>query len=211
VTDDRPVVLIVDDDASLCRALARLARSVGLRTLAFPSATEFLRSERPDAPSCLLLDVRMPGMNGLDLQAELTAGNIDLPIVFMTGHGDIPMSVRAMKAGAIEFLTKPFRDQDLLDAIHLALERDRLRRDDARRTIGLREQFASLTKREREVMALVVRGLPNKRIAAAIGISEITVKIHRGQVMRKMRATSLPELVRMADGIGIDETRSPAS
>ena len=171
--------------------------------LSFGSTQEFLQSKRPDAPGCLVLDVRLPGRSGLDFQRELAESGIQLPIVFITGHGDIPMSVRAMKAGAIEFLTKPFHDQELLDAIQLGIERDRARRRDAAAVAGLHERFDSLTPREREIMALVVTGRLNKQIAGDLKVSEITVKVHRGQVMRKMRAKSLAELVRMADQLGV--------
>ena len=184
-------------------SLKNLIRSVGLRVELFASAQEFLRSKRPDLPSCLVLDVRLPGLSGLDLQKRTGDAGIEIPIVFITGHGDIPMSVRAMKAGAVEFLTKPFRDQDLLDAIQQALERDRKGRDQRAVLEELRSRFASLTSREREVMQGVVAGLLNKQIGAKLGTSETTVKIHRHQVMEKMEAGSLPELVRMADRLGI--------
>ncbi len=198
-----PIVYVIDDDASLREALARLFRSVGLQVKAFASAAEFLRNKLADSPSCLVLDVRLPGLSGLDFQAELAKAKIDIPIVFMTGHGDIPMTVRAMKAGAIEFLPKPFRDQDMLDAVQTGLDRDRDRRKNAGDTARLRANFATLTAREQEIMGLVTAGLMNKQIAGQIGVSEITVKVHRGSVMRKMEAKSLADLVRMADALGI--------
>ena len=196
-------VFVVDDDAPMRESLKNLIRSVGLRAELFASAQEFLRSKRPDVPSCLVLDVRLPGLSGLDLQRRTTEAGMEIPIIFITGHGDIAMSVRAMKAGAVEFLTKPYRDQDLLDAIQQALERDRKARDQRAAMEELRSRFASLTPREREVMARVVAGLLNKQIGAELGTSETTVKIHRHQVMEKMGAGSLPELVRMADRLGI--------
>ena len=196
-------VFVVDDDASMRESLKNLIRSVGLRVELFASAQEFLRSKRPDQPSCLVLDVRLPGLSGLDLQRRTGDAGIEIPIVFITGHGDIPMSVRAMKAGAVEFLTKPFRDQDLLDAIQQALERDGKARDQRAALEELRSRFASLTSREREVLTRVVAGLLNKQIGAELGTSETTVKIHRHQVMEKMGAGSLPELVRMADRLGV--------
>ena len=197
------MVFVVDDDAPMRESLKNLIRSVGLRVELFASAQEFLRSKRPDQPSCLVLDVRLPGLSGLDLQRRTGDAGIEIPIVFITGHGDIPMSVRAMKAGAVEFLTKPFRDQDLLDAIQQALERDGKARDQRAALEELRSRFASLTSREREVMKRVVAGLLNKQIGAELGTSETTVKIHRHQVMEKMGAGSLPELVRMADRLGV--------
>jgi FixJ family two-component response regulator len=193
------MVFVVDDDAPMRESLKNLIRSVGLRVELFASAQEFLRSKRPDRPSCLVLDVRLPGLSGLDLQRRTGDAGIEIPIVFITGHGDIPMSVRAMKAGAVEFLTKPFRDQDLLDAIQQALERDGKARDQRAALEELRSRFASLTSQEREVMKRVVAGLLNKQIGAELGTSETTVKVHRHQVMEKMGAMSLPELVRMAD------------
>ena len=197
------MVFVVDDDAPMRESLKNLIRSVGLRVELFASAQEFLRSKRPDLPSCLVLDVRLPGLSGLDLQRRTGDAGIEIPIVFVTGHGDIPMSVRAMKAGAVEFLTKPFRDQDLLDAIQQALERDGKARDQRTALEEVRSRFASLTSREREVMKRVVAGLLNKQIGAELGTSETTVKIHRHQVMEKMGAGSLPELVRMADRLGV--------
>jgi FixJ family two-component response regulator len=208
VTEERPVVIVIDDDPSLRKAIDRLLRSVDLRVELFESAQEFLRSDRPDAPSCIVLDVRLPGQSGLSLQRNLAAANIHIPIIFITAHGDIPMSVRAMKAGAFEFLTKPFHDQDLLDAIEAALERDRVRRADEKLIAELRERFETLTERERQVMQLVVAGRLNKQIAAELGISEMTAKIHRGQVFRKMQAASLPDLVRMADKPGITNIKA---
>jgi FixJ family two-component response regulator len=199
MTEAAPVVFVVDDDPSVRRAIKRLIESVGLRVEAFGSPQAFLRNELPDAPSCLVLDVRLPGISGLDFQRQLAETNIHIPIVFITAHGDIPMTVRAMKAGAIEFLTKPFRDQDLLDAIQLALERDNTRRAQEAEVAKLRERYESLTSRERQVLALVVSGLLNKLIAAEIGTSEATVKVHRSQLMRKMGADSLVELVRMSE------------
>jgi FixJ family two-component response regulator len=203
MTETDATVFVVDDDAPMRESLMNLIRSVGLRAELFASAQEFLRSKRPDVPSCLVLDVRLPGLSGLDLQRRTTEAGMEIPIIFITGHGDIPMSVRAMKAGAVEFLTKPFRDQDLLDAIEQALERDRKARNQRAAIEELRSRFASLTPREREVMARVVAGLLNKQIGGELGTSETTVKIHRHQVMEKMGAASLPELVRMADRLGI--------
>jgi len=203
MTAPESIVFVIDDDAAIRNALRSLIRSVGLQVELFGSAQEFLQRKLPDAPGCLVLDIRLPGISGLDFQRKLIEANIPFPIIFITGHGDIPMSVRAMKAGAVEFLTKPFRDQDLLDAIHIALERDRARRQRETEIATLRDRFEWLTPREREVLPLVVSGLPNKQIAAEIGTSETTVKVHRGQLMRKMGADSLPELVRMAERLGI--------
>ena len=208
MTEIEAFVFIVDDDASMRESLKNLIRSVGLRVELFASAQEFLQSKRPDVPCCLVLDVRLPGLSGLDLQRRMTEAGMEIPIIFITGHGDIPMSVRAMKAGAVEFLTKPFRDQDLLDAIQQALERDRQARDQRAALDELRDRFASLTSREREVMERVVAGLLNKQIGAELGTSETTVKIHRHQVMEKMGAGSLPELVRMADRLRIPVPKS---
>jgi FixJ family two-component response regulator len=193
------MVFVIDDDKSMREALHSLIRSVGLGVVTFGSADEFLQSERPDVPACLILDVRMPGLSGLDLQRDLSEGNIHIPIIFITGHGDIPMSVRAMKAGAVEFLTKPFRDQDLLDAIQQALDRDRRARSQQADSADLRNRFHSLTPRETEVFELVVKGLLNKQIALQLGTSEITIKLHRRQVMEKMQADSLADLVRMSE------------
>jgi len=204
-----PIVFVVDDDPSVRRSIKRLIGSVGLQVELFGSAQEFLLSKRPDAPSCLVLDIRLPGISGLDFQHELAEANIHIPIIFITAHGDIPMTVRAMKAGAVEFLTKPFREQDLLDAIQLALERDRARRQADAEIAVLRERFESLTPREREVLPWVVSGLLSKQIADAIGTSEASVKVHRSQLMRKMAADSVPDLVRMAEKMGIPIPKQP--
>ena len=198
-----PIVVVVDDDASLRDALSSLLRSVGLQVEVFGSTADFLKGRLPDAVSCLVLDIRLPGVSGLDFQAQLANAGIHLPIIFITGHGDIPMTVRAMKAGAVEFLTKPFRDQDLLDAVQTALERDRSRRAENKAVHDLKTRFESLTPREQEVIGLVTAGLMNKQIAAKLGVSEITVKVHRSNVMKKMGARSLADLVRMADALGI--------
>jgi FixJ family two-component response regulator len=198
-----PVVFVIDDDVSVRTALSSLIRSVGLRVEVFASASEFLSTKRTDGPSCLILDVRLPGVSGLEFQAELANANSFIPIIFITGHGDIPMSVKAMKAGAVEFLTKPFRDQDLLDAVQVALERARSWHESEKAVSELRAKFETLTHREKEVMAGVTGGLLNKQVAAELGVSEITVKVHRGNVTRKMRAKSLADLVRMADTLGI--------
>jgi len=200
-------IFVVDDDASMRDALQRLLRSVGLQVATFASAREFLHHRGADVPGCLVLDVRLPGLSGLDLQRELAAAQLDLPIIFITGYGDIPMTVQAMKAGAVEFLTKPFRDQDLLDAIQHALERDRVARVQRMELAELRERFDALTPRERDVFGLVVTGLQNKQVAAALGTSEITIKRHRAQVMHKMRVTSLAELVRIADHLGLSSPK----
>jgi FixJ family two-component response regulator len=203
MADAEAFVYVVDDEAAARTAIRSLLQSVGLRAETFESAQEFLVFPRPEAPACLVLDVRLPGVSGLDFQRELAAQNVNIPIIFITGHGDIPMSVEAMKAGAMEFLTKPFRGQVLLDAIQKALERDRVARHEHAKEGELRTCLAALTRREREVMQLVISGLLNKQIAAELGTSERTIKIHRGQVMRKMGAQSLPDLVRMAERLGI--------
>jgi FixJ family two-component response regulator len=204
LSDGRRTVFVVDDDSSLCDSLSSLFRSIGLQIQTFASTAEFLQNRLPDDwPSCLVLDIRLPGVSGLDFQAELSKSDNQIPIIFMIGHGDIPMSVRAMKAGATEFLAKPFRDQDMLDAVQLALERDRQRREMVGAAAGVKSRFLSLTTREREIMELVTEGLLNKQIAAKIELSEITVKVHRGNVMRKMGARSVADLVRMADLLGL--------
>jgi FixJ family two-component response regulator len=197
------IVFVIDDDAPVRESLQRLFRSVGLQAQTFGTTAEFLNAELPDATSCLVLDVRLPGSSGLDFQNELAKAKIHVPIIFITGHGDIPMSVKAMKAGAVEFLTKPFRDQELLDAIGVALNLDRTRRENEKAVSNLRALFDALTPREREVMTLVTAGLMNKQIAAQLDVSEVTVKVHRGNAMGKMRARSLAEFVRMADVLGI--------
>jgi FixJ family two-component response regulator len=199
----QPIVFVVDDDESLRAALKSLFGSIGLQTQVFASATEFLQAKLPDVPSVLVLDIRLPGVSGLDFQAELTKAGIHIPIIFITGHGDIPMSVRAMKAGAVEFLTKPFREQDLLDAVQIGLDKDRARRRDMQAHSSLRANYDALTPREQEVVAFVTSGLMNKQIAGELGITEVTVKVHRGNAMRKMGARSLADLVRMADVLGI--------
>jgi len=202
------VVFVIDDDPSMRAALEDLISSVGLQARLFASPQEFLQGPRSDAPGCLVLDVRLPGMSGLTFQKELERVGVTLPIIFITGHGDIPMSVRAMKAGAVEFLTKPFHDQEMLDAIHAAIERDKQRRRQALLVAELRERYVTLTERERQIMTLVVIGRANKQIAAELNLSEMTVKVHRGQAMRKMQAESLPELVRMADRLGVTNATS---
>lgn len=201
------MVFIVDDDEAVRDSLTSLLESVGLQVRAFGSTAQFLQGKLPEVPSCLVLDVRLPGSSGLDFQAEMARANIQIPVIFITGHGDIPMSVRAMKAGALEFLTKPLREQDLLDAVQAGLARDRTRRTSDQDMSKLRAQFDQLTAREQEVIGYVTAGLMNKQIAAEIGVSEITVKVHRGNAMRKMGAKSLAELVRMADALGV---RRPA-
>ena len=207
---EEPTVIVVDDDPGIQEALSGLLRSVGLQVRVLASVPEFLHEGRPDGPTCLVLDVRLPGRSGLDFQRELTASDIQVPIIFITGYGDIPMSVQAMKGGAIEFLTKPFRDQDLLDAIQQGLARDRAWLKNEKETAVLRTRFETLSPREREVMARVVTGRLNKQIAGDIGLSEITVKVHRSQVMRKMKASSLPELARMADRLKLAGGRPPS-
>jgi FixJ family two-component response regulator len=202
-SSEEPIVYVVDDDASMREALRNLFRSVGLRVEVFDSASAFLQSRLPDVAGCLILDIRLPRLSGLDFQVELARVGIHIPIIFMTGHGDIPMTVRAMKAGAVDFLTKPFRDQDMLDAVTTAIERYQNSRNEARILADLQSHFATLTVREREIMALVTAGLMNKQIAAEIGIAEITVKIHRGNIMRKMAAKSLADLVKMAQALDI--------
>ena len=202
MTATEPTVFVIDDDKAIRSAIKNLLESVGLRVEVFSSPREFLKEGHKDKPGCLVLDVRLPGASGLDFQHELATGNVEIPVIFITGHGDIPMSVQAMKAGAVDFLTKPFRDQDLLDAIQRAIGRDQARRQLETEGVGIRNRFSSLTPREREVMSLVVAGLLNKQVAAQMGTSETTAKIHRGQVMRKMQAQSLPDLVRMSERLG---------
>jgi FixJ family two-component response regulator len=207
VSAKESIVFVIDDDASMRRALTNLFQSVGLTVEVFGAAPEMLHSKLPDVASCLVLDVRLPGLSGLDFQTELAKANIHIPIIFMTGHGDIPMSVRAMKGGAVDFLTKPFRDQDMLDAVVTAIERDRKRREADRIAAHLQALFETLTPREREVLALVSSGLMNKQVAAELGLAEITVKLHRGHIMKKMRAKSLADLVRKAETLGINRNK----
>jgi len=204
--DSQPIVFVIEDDPSMRAALTNLFRSVDLRVETFGSATEFLQSKLPDVVSCLVLDIRLPGLSGLDFQNDLAQANIRIPIIFVTGHGDIPMTVRAMKAGAVDFLSKPFRDQDMLDAVATAIDRDRKARKETKILADIQSRFDTLTPREREVMTLVAAGLMNKQIAAEIGLAEITVKIHRGRIMKKMGARSLAELVRMSEALGVHST-----
>ena len=201
-------VFVIDDDADVRSSLLSLLRSVGLQAMAFRSAAEFLSNHKPDVPSCLVLDVRLPGVGGIEFQAELAKANIHTPIIFITGYGDIPMTVRAMRAGAVEFLTKPFREQELLDAVRAGLDRDSARREREQVVSGLVSAYETLTARELQVFPLVAAGLMNKQIAAKLGVSEITVKVHRGNAMRKMGARSLPDLVRMAELLGIGQQKS---
>lgn len=210
MNEESPIVYVIDDDASVLQGLRSLIRSVSLRAEVFASTGEFLQWKRPEVPSCLILDVRLHGKSGLDFQRELADADIHMPIIFITAYGDIPMSVRAMKAGAVEFLTKPFRDQDLLDAIQVALEQDRAARARESELAVLRQRFRSLTAREGEVLPLLIAGLPNKRIAGEIGASEAAVKVHRSQLMRKMTAKSVADLVRMAQKLGVDPSESTA-
>ena len=202
-----PIVFVIDDDESVRRALSNLFQSVGLQVETFGSAPEMLQKKLPNVASCLVLDIRLPGLSGLDFQSELAKSNIHIPIIFMTGHGDIPMTVRAMKGGAVDFLTKPFRDQDMLDAVVAAIDRDRRRREADKIVASLQSLFETLTPRERDVLALVASGLMNKQVAAQLGLAEITVKIHRGHIMRKMGARSLADLVRMAETLGIHRAK----
>ncbi|SHG53882.1 response regulator transcription factor [Bradyrhizobium erythrophlei] len=205
-----PIVFVVEDDASVRRALSNLFESVGLKVEVFGSASEMLQSKLPDVASCLVLDIRLPGLSGLDFQTELAKANIHIPIIFMTGHGDIPMTVRAMKGGAVDFLTKPFRDQEMLDAVVMAIERDRKRRQADTIVANLQGQFKTLTPREREILALVSSGLMNKQVAAELGLAEITVKIHRGHIMKKMGAKSVADLVIKAEALGIRRAKPGA-
>jgi FixJ family two-component response regulator len=207
MTQMDPTIIVIDDDPAIREALGSLLRSIGLQVRLLASVSEFLKTGRPLGPTCLVLDVRLPGRSGLDFQRELSEAEIHLPIIFITGHGDIPMSVQAMKGGAIEFLTKPFRDQDLLDAIQLGLDRDRVWLEHEKTVTALRVRYDDLTPRERQVMAIIVTGRLNKQVAGDLGVSEITIKVHRAQVMRKMRASSLPELARMADTLKLSPPR----
>ncbi len=202
MTETRPIVFVVDDDLAVRRSTERLIRSIGLEVQTFTSAREFLRNSRPERPACLVLDVRMPGLSGMDLQRDLSKSGIHIPIIFITGHGDIPMSVRAMRAGAVEFLTKPFRSRGLLDAVRAAIERDRLAQKEQSETGELRERYEQLTPREHEVMVRVAAGLLNKQVASELATTERTIKFHRAHIMQKMRAESLPDLVRMAEKLG---------
>jgi FixJ family two-component response regulator len=208
-SEQQPTIVVIDDDASMRKALENLLKSVGFEVELFASPQEFLQSERPDRPGCIVLDIRFPGRSGLDMQRDLGKTHAKLPIIFITGYGDIPMSVRAMKAGAVEFLTKPFRDQDLLDAVGTALEADRTRRAGEMRLATLRQRFDTLTARERQVLSLVVAGRLNKQIAGELGVSEMTVKMHRRQVMRKMQAAGVAQLVRLADQLGVAVPQAP--
>ena len=208
MTENRPIVFVVDDEPAICLSLQRLLRSVGLEAQTFPSAQEFLGVKRPDGPGCLVLDVRLPGLSGLDLQQELLDAKVDLPIIFITGHGDIPMTVRAMKAGAVEFLTKPVRDQDLIDAIQHGIEKHRAVRLERAKVNEFKTLYDSLTAREREVFSLVAQGLLNKQIAAQLGVAEKTIKVHRGQVMHKMKAESLADLVRIGEKLSLTSPKS---
>jgi FixJ family two-component response regulator len=205
--EQKPAVFIIDDDISVREGLEDLLQSIGIQVFTFDSTQAFLQSQRPDSPGCIVLDIRLPGQSGLEFQRVLTEANILLPIIFISGHGDIPMSVQAMKSGAVEFLTKPLREQQLLDAVQVGLERDRIRRLEDHVTAELRERYQSLTAREREVFALVVTGLPNKQIAGALDLMEATVKVHRSQMTRKMRARSVIDLVRMADKLGVSAAK----
>ena len=209
-SESDPIVYVVDDDADVREGLESLLQSVGLRTQAFGSAAEFLQSKPSDQVGCLISDVRMPGLSGLDFQAELITAQVGIPVIFLTGHGDIPMSVKAIKAGAVEFLTKPVREQDLLDAVRIAIERDRARRKQMENVQVLRTRFDTLSARERDVMRLVCAGLMNKQTAAEIGVSEVTVKVHRHNMMKKLGARTLPELVRIADVLGIPSNQEPS-
>ena len=208
MSESPPIVFVVDDEPAICLSLKRLDKSVGLEAQTFTTAQEFLRAKRPDGPGCLVLDVRLPGLSGLDLQQELLDAKVDLPIIFITGHGDIPMSVRAIKAGAVEFLTKPFRDQDLVDAIQHGIEKHRAARQESVKLTEFRALYDSLTPREREVFPLVAAGLLNKQIAAQLGTGEKTIKVHRGQVMHKMKAESLAHLIRIGEKLGLSSPKS---